>query len=73
MQSCCWIDLNVQLGHADPRGRGERRVHRAVPVPGAGVGLPAAAGEEHQRERAQVRPRLRRDRVVHLEEQGGSA
>jgi hypothetical protein len=56
------------VGHSHPRGRRERRVHRAVPVPGAGVGLPGVAGEEHQRQRAQIRPRLRRRRMGGLED-----
>uniref|UniRef100_A0A804R6U9 glutamate decarboxylase n=1 Tax=Zea mays TaxID=4577 RepID=A0A804R6U9_MAIZE len=61
------------VGDAHPRGRGERRLHRALPVPGPGVGLPPAAGQEHQRQRPQVRPRLRRHRLVHLAQQGGPA
>ena len=44
--------------HPDPRRRGERRLRRAVPPAGSGVGLPAAAGEVDQRVGPQVRPHL---------------
>ena len=48
---------------ADPRRRGVRRDDRAVPGPGPGVGLPAAAGRVDQHLGPQVRPGLPRRRL----------
>ena len=51
------------LRRADPRRRGLRRHDRAVPRPGPGVGLPAAAGGLDQHLGPQVRPGLPRRRL----------
>ena len=50
-------------GHSGPRRRRVRRLHRAVPRPRSGVGLPAAAGRVDQHLGPQVRARLSRRRL----------
>ena len=51
--------------------RRQRRLHLAVPLSRLAVGLPARAGALDQRLRAQVRPRLPRDRLADLPREVG--
>ena len=46
------------LGHPDPRRRRQRRLHRALLLPGGEMGLPARAGALDQRLQPQVRAGL---------------
>ena len=55
-----------RAGRADSRGRGVRRVRRAVPPAGTEVGLPGAAGRLDQHLGAQVRPGLPGRGLGHL-------